>query len=139
MRTLALTERPHTNPPDYTGAHRNTHVSTRPVVQFPAINTRERRAGHVKQAHRKRCFCFTFPYSRGTAQWGWGIKNLCAQRRFSGGKRPKMRLTGIRHAQTDRHSVLCIVMQRPENVSDAFFRFTLGKTSFFAFFASESD
>ena len=49
-----------------------------------------------------------------------------------------MRLTGIRHAQTDRHSVSCIVMQRPENVPDAFFWFTLGKTSLFAVFASES-
>ena len=41
-------------------------------------------------------------------------------------------------AQTDRHSVSCIVMQRAENVPDAFFRFTLGKTSLFAVFAAES-
>ncbi|WP_249942853.1 hypothetical protein, partial [Escherichia coli] len=41
-------------------------------------------------------------------------------------------------AQTDRHSVSCIVMQRPENVSDAFFLFTPWKTSLFAVFASES-
>lgn len=33
MRTLAF--QPHTNP----------HVSTRPVVKFPAVNTSERRAG----------------------------------------------------------------------------------------------
>ena len=33
-------------------------------------------------------------------------------------------------AQTDRHSVSCIVMQRAENVPDAFFRFTLGKHPF---------
>ncbi|EGZ6972684.1 hypothetical protein BLK76_004748, partial [Salmonella enterica subsp. enterica serovar Derby] len=41
-------------------------------------------------------------------------------------------------AQTDRHSVSCIVMQRAENVPDAFFRFSLGKTSLFAVSASES-
>ena len=41
-------------------------------------------------------------------------------------------------AQTDRHSVSCIVMQRAENVPDAFFRFILGKTSLFAVFAAES-
>ncbi|CAM8569573.1 hypothetical protein KLPMMM297M_26710 [Klebsiella pneumoniae] len=41
-------------------------------------------------------------------------------------------------AQTDRHSVSCIVMQRAENVPDAFFRFTMGKTSLFAVFAAES-
>ncbi len=41
-------------------------------------------------------------------------------------------------AQTDRHSVSCIVMQRAENAPDAFFRFTMGKTSLFAVFAAES-
>lgn len=41
-------------------------------------------------------------------------------------------------AQTDRHSVSCIVMQRAENVPDAFFRFTPGKTSLFTVFAAES-
>ena len=30
---------------------------------------------------------------------------------------------GIRRAQTARHSVLCIVMQRAESVPDAFLRF----------------
>ena len=45
---------------------------------------------------------------------------------------------GIRRAQTARHSVLCIVMQRAESVPDAFFRFSLGKTSLFAVFAAES-
>ncbi|OAC07138.1 hypothetical protein EC13107_137c00010 [Escherichia coli] len=59
----------HTNPPDYTGAHRNTHVSTRPVVQFPAVNTSERRAGHVKLAN------FTFPFSPWSGSTGQGIKN----------------------------------------------------------------
>lgn len=65
----------HTNPPDYTGAHRNTHVSTRPVVLFPAINTSEHRAGHVKQAHRKRWACFTLSYSPWSGSTGQGIKN----------------------------------------------------------------
>lgn len=37
---------------------------------------------------------------------------------------------GIRRAQTDRHSVSCIVMQRPENDPDAFFRFSWGKHFF---------
>ena len=37
-----------------------------------------------------------------------------------------------------RHSLSCIAMQRAENDPDAFFRFTLGKTSLFAVFASES-
>ena len=49
-----------------------------------------------------------------------------------------MRLMDTGRAQTDRHSVSCIVMQGAENVPDAFFRFTLGKTSLFAVFASES-
>lgn len=65
----------HTNPPDYTGAHRNTHVSTRPVVLFPAINTSEHRAGHVKQAHRFRWACFTLSYSPWSGSTGQGIKN----------------------------------------------------------------
>ena len=43
----------------------------------------------------------------------------------------------VRTDETDRHSVSCIVMQRAENVPDAFFRFTLGKTSLFTVFASE--
>lgn len=50
-----------------------------------------------------------------------------------------MRLMDTGRAQTDRHSVSCIVMQRAENVPDAFFRFTRGETSLFAFFAPESD
>lgn len=41
-------------------------------------------------------------------------------------------------AQTYRHSLSCIAMQRAENVPDAFFRFVPGKTSLFAVFASES-
>jgi hypothetical protein len=45
---------------------------------------------------------------------------------------------GIRRAQTARHSVLCIVMQRAESVPDAFFRFTRGKTSIFTVFAPEA-
>ena len=49
-----------------------------------------------------------------------------------------MRLMDTGRAQTDRHSVSCIVMQRAENVPDAFFRFSQGKTSLFAVFASES-
>lgn len=44
----ALTLQPHTNPPDYTGAHRNTHVSTRPVVLFLAISASEHRAGQLR-------------------------------------------------------------------------------------------
>ena len=39
----------------------------------------------------------------------------------------------IRRAQTARHSVLCIVMQRAESVPDAFFRFTRGGTSILRF------
>lgn len=35
-------------PPDYTGAHRNTHVSTRTVALFPAINTSELRSGQLR-------------------------------------------------------------------------------------------
>ncbi|ENW9131467.1 hypothetical protein ACP1PC_004849 [Escherichia coli] len=48
-----------------------------------------------------------------------------------------MCLMGTVCAQTDRHSVSCIVMQRAENVPDAFFRFTRWKTSLFAGFAPE--
>ena len=33
----------------------------------------------------------------------------------------------VRTDETDRHSVSCIVMQRAENVPDAFSRFTLGE------------
>ena len=43
----------------------------------------------------------------------------------------------VRTDETARHSVSCIVMQRAKNDSGAFFRFTLGKTSLFAVFASE--
>ncbi|HFT9342640.1 hypothetical protein M8368_27420 [Enterobacter kobei] len=49
-----------------------------------------------------------------------------------------MCLMGTICAQTDRHSLSCIVMQRAENNPDAFFRFTPGKTSLFAVFAVES-
>ncbi len=55
-----------------------------------------------------------------------------------GRKQPKISLMDTGHAQTGRHSVSCIVMQRAKNDSGAFFRFTLGKTSLFAVFASES-
>ena len=55
-----------------------------------------------------------------------------------GRKLPKISLRDTGRAQTDRHSVSCIVMQRAENVPDAFFRFTQGKTSLFVVFASES-
>ncbi|OWE67468.1 hypothetical protein A8M68_26095 [Escherichia coli] len=41
-------------------------------------------------------------------------------------------------SQTDRHSLSCIAMQRAENDPDAFFLFSLGKTSLFAVFAAES-
>ncbi|WP_214292109.1 hypothetical protein, partial [Escherichia coli] len=51
------------------------HVSTCPVVLFPVINTSEHRAEHVKQAHRKRCVCFTFSYSPWSGSTGQGIKN----------------------------------------------------------------
>ena len=57
---------------------------------------------------------------------------------YQGWKRQKIRLMGIRRAQTARHSVLCIVMQRAESVPDAFFRFTRGKTSIFTVFAPEA-
>ncbi|MCZ6127468.1 hypothetical protein O5853_28160, partial [Escherichia coli] len=53
-------------------------------------------------------------------------------------KLPKISLRDSGRAQTDRHSVSCIVMQRAENVPDAFFRFSPGKTPLFAVFASES-
>nr|WP_248698780.1 hypothetical protein [Escherichia coli] len=49
-----------------------------------------------------------------------------------------MCLMGTVCNQTDRHSVSCIVMQRAENLPDAFFRFYLGKTCLFAVFTSES-
>ncbi|XTZ39140.1 hypothetical protein ACQYRI_03680 [Salmonella enterica] len=49
------------------------------------------------------------------------------------GKLPKISLMDTGRAQTDRHSVSCIVMQRAENDSDAFFRFTLGKIHFCGF------
>jgi len=39
------------------------------VVLFPAINTSEHRAGHVKLAN------FTFPYSPWSGSTGQGIKN----------------------------------------------------------------
>ena len=55
-----------------------------------------------------------------------------------GRKHPKISLRDSGRAQTGRHSVSCIVMQRAKNDSGAFFRFTLGKTSLFAVFASES-
>ncbi|CAD5571629.1 hypothetical protein GR984_004681 [Salmonella enterica] len=42
-------------------------------------------------------------------------------------------------SETDRASLSCIVMQAPENDSDAFFRFSLVFPCLFAFFASESD
>ena len=45
------------------------------MVLFPAINTSEHRAGHVKQAHRKRWACFTFSYSPWSGSTGQGIKN----------------------------------------------------------------
>lgn len=66
------------------------------------------------------------------------VCNYCLISSHQGWKRPKMRLMGIRRAQTDRHSVSCIVMQRAENVPDAFFRFAPGKTSLFAVFAPET-
>ena len=47
----------------------------------------------------------------------------------------------VRTDETARHSVSCIVMQRTENVPDAFSRFTLGKHPFLRFLrqkASES-
>ncbi|EDU9863398.1 hypothetical protein YN18_004641 [Salmonella enterica subsp. enterica] len=53
-------------------------------------------------------------------------------------KLPKISLRDSGRAQTDRHSVSCIVMQRAENVPDAFFRFARWKASLFAVFASES-
>lgn len=45
----------------------------------------------------------------------------------------------FRTHETDRTSLSCIVMQRPENDSDAFFWFSLVFPCLFAFFASESD
>ncbi|EDC8892185.1 hypothetical protein BSX76_24335 [Salmonella enterica] len=45
------------------------------MVLFPAINTSEHRAGHVKQAHRKRWACFTLSYSPWSGSTGQGIKN----------------------------------------------------------------
>nr|WP_249967482.1 hypothetical protein [Escherichia coli] len=49
-----------------------------------------------------------------------------------------MCLMGTVCNQTDRHSLSCIAMQRDESDPDAFFRFSLGKISLFAVFASES-
>ncbi len=48
-------------------------------------------------------------------------------------KLPKISLRDSGRAQTDRHSVSCIVMQRAENVPDAFFRFSPGKHLFLRF------
>ncbi|WP_215251876.1 hypothetical protein, partial [Escherichia coli] len=45
----------------------------------------------------------------------------------------------FRTVETDRGSLSCIVMQRPENDSDAFFWFGLVFSCLFAFFAPESD
>ncbi|MDI6969632.1 hypothetical protein QMN72_29250, partial [Klebsiella pneumoniae] len=45
----------------------------------------------------------------------------------------------FRTHETDRTSLSCIVMQRPENDSDAFFWFGLVFSCLFAFFAPESD
>ena len=75
MRTLALTSG-HTQIHRITQGHTEIHMFP-PVRWFssPAINTSERRAGHVKQAHRKRCVCFTFPYSPWSGSTGQGIKN----------------------------------------------------------------
>ncbi|WP_213079556.1 hypothetical protein, partial [Escherichia coli] len=56
-----------------------------------------------------------------------------------GRKQPKISLMDTGHAQTDRTSLSCIVMQRPENDSDAFFWFGLVFSCLFAFFAPESD
>uniref|UniRef100_UPI001E551665 hypothetical protein n=1 Tax=Aeromonas jandaei TaxID=650 RepID=UPI001E551665 len=55
-----------------------------------------------------------------------------------GRKHPKISLRDSGRAQTDRHSLSCIVMQRAENVPDAFFLFTPGKASLFAVFSPES-
>lgn len=75
MRTLVLTSG-HTQIHRITQGHTEIHMFP-PVRWFssPAINTSERRAGHVKQAHRKRCVCFTFPYSPWSGSTGRGIKN----------------------------------------------------------------
>ncbi len=75
---------------------------------------------------------------------GWAGCGLFADtrrgsRKYQGErKQPKISLMDTGHAQTGRHSVSCIVMQRAKNDSGAFFRFTLGKASLFAVFASES-
>ncbi|MCV5976142.1 hypothetical protein OFO29_27705, partial [Escherichia coli] len=51
-------------------------------------------------------------------------------------KLPKISLRDSGRAQTDCHSVSCIVMQRAENNPDAFFRFSQGEnTSFYGFCA----
>ena len=75
----------HTQIHRITQGHTEIHMFP-PVRWFssPAINTSERRAGHVKQAHRKRCVCFTFPYSPWSGSTGQGIKNPRAERRLSG-------------------------------------------------------
>ena len=66
----------HTQIHRITQGHTEIHMFP-PVRWFssPAINTSECRAGHVKQAHRKRCVCFTFPYSPWSGSTGQGIKN----------------------------------------------------------------
>ena len=56
-----------------------------------------------------------------------------------GRKHPKISLRDTGRAQTDRASLSCIVMQRAENDSDAFFWFGLVFPCLFAFFAPESD
>lgn len=58
--------------------------------------------------------------------------------RITNWKFTKISLRDSGRAQTDRHSVSCIVMQRAENVPDAFFRFTPGKSSLFTVFAPET-
>ncbi|ENU7316122.1 hypothetical protein ACNEUO_003978, partial [Shigella flexneri] len=56
-----------------------------------------------------------------------------------GGKLFVLSRSVFRTHETDRTSLSCIVMQRPENDSDAFFWFCLVFSCLFAFFAPESD
>ncbi|HAJ0472724.1 TPA: hypothetical protein HL452_25830 [Escherichia coli] len=58
---------------------------------------------------------------------------------FRGRKLVILTRSVFRTHETDRASLSCIVMQRPESDSDAFFWFILVFPCLFAFFASESD
>ena len=71
--------------------------------------------------------------------WEMGSKILVQNFPSRGRKLVVLSRSVFRTHETDRTSLSCIVMQRPENDSDAFFWFGLVFSCLFAFFAPESD